>query len=156
MLIKAGTYRFNDVLTEGVFEQDINFTTTATDDNTTGTWYASKITGDIVYGVFLLIEYVYKTVICEGDEEIVEEIEEPMPAGIYGRGGWQDSVFQLHTITEDTEVSDDFGTWYMANTKAVNTTKKFTRLYLGATVCSGNGKKIRKLQTTTSEGLACT
>ena len=58
------------------------------------------------------------------------------------------------TATADSVVNE----WLLANTKAVNTTKKFTRLYLGATVYSSNGKRWRKLQTEeyASEGLEFT
>ena len=38
--------------------------------------------------------------------------------------------------------------WLLANTKAVEITKKFTRLYLGEVAYSSNGKRFRKLQDT--------
>ena len=54
--------------------------------------------------------------------------------------GWSDDVYKIHTITEDTEVDDTFGTWYIANTNynEVNKSSLVTIEYNGSTIAQLN------------------
>ena len=117
MLIKAGTYRFNDVLTvtEANIEQSINCTFTMQGDDVSLVYYIDKM----YVGVYEEDEgfslYLNFNKLVVGDEEF--EFNAPQLA--YNKDGWTDNV-PPHTITEDTEVADDFGTWYIANTRPIN------------------------------------
>lgn len=138
MLIKAGTYRFNDVLTEGVFEQDINFTLSATyEDVSFIKIYCSKMRWIIDYYGSLLAFAVYKMAGYADGEDIVEEYDPPTFLPVYNEGKWLDDIpLSLYfTITEDTEVADDFGTWYIANTEPLE--KRLVEIiYRGKTIAS--------------------
>ena len=120
MLIKAGTYRFNPTLTEAEVNQDIDVVVTGEDGGASIELYFSKIATSHYNQTFLLTLYIYKMVIHDGDEEIVEEVEEPMPYYVYGVDGWEYDEYRNHTITKDTDVADDFGAWYIANTRPIN------------------------------------
>lgn len=115
MLIKAGTYRFNDVLTElesgQGFQQSINLTITVTEGDVTGTFYVSKIT--ILKGDYFGLIYDVYSLIIDGEEQLGGGV---LSSVAYSSEDKVWAVSQTHTITEDTEVADDFGTWYIANT----------------------------------------
>ena len=109
MRLKAGTYTFNNVLTQAEFEQDIDFILTASEDGITGDLYCSKINGGVYDGAMVLIAQVYKSVI----DGVEEDVEGAIP--LYGSNGWTVPIIST-AITEDTDVSNTFGTWYIANT----------------------------------------
>lgn len=111
MLLKAGTYKFNDVLTEGDFSQDIDITVTATDGVSTIAVYISAIAG-LTYDYFGLLVTI-DSMVVDGEEQL----EEPTQMAAYSSSDkiW-DLPIQTHTITKDTVVDVTFGTWYILNT----------------------------------------
>ncbi len=156
MLLKAGTYTFNDGLTEGEFEQSIDILFSIEDDAIV-TLRCSKLI-IMKYDYFALIGTFYSEVV-DGEEQLEEDAQ----IAIYSSGDGWNLPLQTHTITEDTEVNDTFGAWYKANTdyNTVNSgettsTKKFTRLYLGDIAYSSNGKSFRRLQTEETESIVGT
>ena len=100
MILKAGTYRFNDVLTNPTENVELAI------DYTFDGVECSKL----VYGV--VNEQVILQVFI-GEQGIALYV-----------GSWQDLTglnitddeIRLFTFTADTEVNDTFGTWYIANT----------------------------------------
>ena len=53
--------------------------------------------------------------------------------------------YEVFIITEDTAVSEQFATWFNANTVSIR--KKFTRLYIGSVVASVGSKCFKRLST---------
>lgn len=60
--------------------------------------------------------------------------------------GWFDEWRKTVTFTEDVD-DEKFKTWLNTNARQIIQKKKFTRLYVGETAYSSNGKRFRKLQT---------
>jgi hypothetical protein len=111
MLLKAGTYRFNNVLDRPTYNNGYpNAEITYTNEG--DTYYGFAFSGFVGEGEkatkFSYIAYdgnaifvdVYIPTTIEGVLDFV----------------WADNKYQTHTITQDTEVGDTFGTWYIANT----------------------------------------
>lgn len=98
MILKAGTYRFNDVLnTLPDNLRNVNFLvpfTVSTDE------FTINFTG-FFSNANVLFQYL-------GDEG--------MAVYAFADNVWESDILQIHTITQDTEVDDTFGTWYIANT----------------------------------------
>ena len=123
-VIKAGTYRFNDVL-------DVTYSATA-DINFNFAGYNAE------YGINITahcnhisngytgevggysVEPTYHLVSTDPDIGM-----ESADYFVYGSDeGWRNEMYGLDlqtiTVTEDTEVSDEFNTWFTANTTAVS------------------------------------
>lgn len=162
MILKAGTYRFNDVLTS-----PINNITTQEEFNTylSGGYAVPFIFSDYSFD-YTHIRYVKANgsfivdgvdVVCDNFEELFYAInpENNNGRGVYVKGsvtmggqvnsgdGWEYLVFggdiQTHTILEQ-EVDETFGTWYIANTNynEVNATPLVTIEYNGSTIAELN------------------
>lgn len=134
MLLKAGTYRFNDVLEfpYNDIEQNINFTMSVTD-------YAYN-TGDyVVYCSSMTFQGTnHQTGLdCFIDHTVPSSVFDSSPMnmnfeGVWSTTAWGEGIKSV-TITEDTEVIDEFGTTFIANTNynEVNPSLKIgeTRLF---------------------------
>lgn len=137
MKLKAGTYRFNNEINiDRDISCDINFITPLLTEligqemSFVGIELNNEVwndNGDLVVGSSGLIY-----VIAEDNKFVAHCISK-----LNGWDGWlsswytslginiTDEMLQTHTITEDTEVDDTFGTWYIANTNynEVNSTE---------------------------------
>ena len=167
--IKAGTYRFNDVLTQlttthpetGYNEVSLPFTYTA---NLGIEGYENTIfTCSTIYQEPRTEEEIDSNGVGSLQYTAVASTPDLTPLGVnYPLGGyvwnptdgWNFNGAQTITITEDTEVSDEFYEWFKTNAK----TKQFTKLNIGDTVASGGGRSIKRLsvEKAGSEGLAYT
>lgn len=99
MLLKAGTYRFNDVLSLNISPNENNYydcIIRGEFSTPNGDW--DRIT---IYPTYNGVEYGQTW----GSETTV-----------YHNGQWVDTSYQTITINEDTEVEYTFGTWYITNT----------------------------------------
>lgn len=119
--IKAGTYRFNDVLTapSADIAEDINYSVT-----TLFKAYDVTIQGNCNQ-IRVYLNYdgeenvlVYTAVSSEPDFSSAG-VSYPIPFRVYDEVGWNytdyDEGIQTITITEDTEVSDEFYEWFNKN-----------------------------------------
>ena len=137
MKLKAGTYRFNPELNiDRDISCDINFITPLLTEligqgmSFVGIELNNEVwndKGDLVVGSSGLYY-----VMDDGDKFVPHCISE-----LNGWDGWlsswysgmglnvTDEILQTHTITQDTDVDDTFGTWYIANTNynEVNSTE---------------------------------
>lgn len=125
-IIKAGTYRFNDVLTRpnGVITQDVNFTCKASVE---GVGEISAVCSNIWVnpgdGTWSTPDLKYTVV------QTTPDVGLPSGAGIVVHwaedGFWNNQYggefLQTITITEDTEVSDEFAEWFNENAKIYTT-----------------------------------
>ena len=149
-MLKAGTYRFNDVLTaiDEAFIQNISFTVKCNVNIPaipeygfdgyigTHTFTGSQIikepvsstgNGSLAY-TLISAKPAIPDVVMAG-LELSFPISTYFYAGYEGGDGWEGygSVFngiQTITIPTDSEVSEDFATWFMANTVEVKPTIK--------------------------------
>lgn len=128
-LLKAGTYRFNDVLTYPSFASEdgttfaINFTLPNNDDPSFVFQGMSFLGNEEMYGLG------YCTNISTSAYEMM----------YINMQGWVIPELQTHTITQDTEVDETFGTWYIANTNynEVNGNGQFSLTFLGTLAVIG-------------------
>ena len=153
MLIKAGTYTFNETLTLYDFTNaeydsfgflyysfNIPFNVTVTDGVESMSLDFTKIILNRKRNEYNTMNMWYGT-----DDNF---------AVFYSNGKWNfnsetyplDYFKQLRSINvvEDTEVDDTFGAWFELNIQPV--LRKFTRLFLGDIAYSSNGKRWRALQ----------
>ena len=141
LVLKAGTYRFNDVLSSAIFEQDINFSLayegvfeiTQEMVNELASMGINVDAG--VYDANYLCSKIYSRqdegggleIFCEVTnidtilpdalmELLLDGMEFPLPLFFYEQTSGGFSGTQEMTITEDTEVDSSFATWYKANT----------------------------------------
>ena len=141
MILKAGTYRFNDVLTpysdeQGVVAQ-IPFTATIISDGVSVVGTGSQIGVSPDALVF---------VIDSSTPSIVENYPLVLAMygfkDLYGFTGWntQFAYDQTVNITKDTEVDNDFGNNFIANTNynEVNKSSLVTIEYNGSTIAELN------------------
>lgn len=118
MILKAGTYKFNDELSEAEFNQDIDFTLGGIADGISFSVYCSNMKGGVksfLDGTSSWVLSIFEDKLIEDGEENVLGIE----VDVYkGTAGWVTSPAEgfVHTITEDTEVDDTFGAWYIDST----------------------------------------
>lgn len=129
-IIKAGTYRFNDELSKpyGNYMQSINFTISvagnlAKCDSMNLLHYVST-NSDVNYEA---VEVKYNVVDCDAFVSLGEEL--PVLCYVYecvygatGGTGWSTNYgdvegLQLVTILKDSDVTEEFATWFTANTK---------------------------------------
>ena len=167
-IIKAGTYKFKppfDIapLPENSNAYDFEFSSSLTDGEgvITAKCDTIGISKEDYFGIFVsVVEWV-------GSGETDEGFINQLPIGqinVYSTNpdyskynGWTQNVlidgvlvsvmFETITTDKDQEVDADFYNWFTTYTEEVVVTKKITRLYLGETVYSSNGKRFRKLQT---------
>ena len=143
MILKAGTYRFNAVLnTDIVFEQSINFYYIETFE---GMSIRSNFTS-LKIELGALVGY-QTTLIVDGN--IVDNYNDKV---IYSYDNGFESRPQEHTVTNDTEVDDTFGTWYIANTNynEVNTPQEDTEYIEVASWYTSVANAIRSKKGTTA------
>ena len=121
-VIKAGTYRFNDVLTlpseSEFFEQPIDFSFTAYSDYT---GQATIICYAIVTGYNEYMQYHISKFICANGREIPGDTNFPIYHA-WDDGYWTtdfDEGVKTITIPTDSEVSDEFYEWFTANSTEV-------------------------------------
>ena len=150
MILKAGTYRFNDVIDlANAKGEDFNFTTSQTFDIDGVTYrktcYFESMFADILPNgevdnyIYYLVAF---RVVGEGVDEYFEQESE---LHVYDVNGWRDyegayPSMQTITIPNDTEIADDFGTWYIANTNynEVHKSSLVTIEYNGSTIAELN------------------
>ena len=127
-IIKSGTYKFNDVLSQpanrGTIEENMDFSITSSINGITATFYGSRIViggntendGTGFGGMFDS---------CSIDVSALG-ITFPYGANLYYEG-WFTEVFgegvSTITITEDQEVSEEFMGWFMLNANPAVTIK---------------------------------
>ena len=135
MKLQAGTYRFNNEINidSNMGEFDLPFTVNNLNvpDSDITSLTCNKI---IIYKEYSEewfdysgITYVSTMPIVQGGithEEVIVYINGNLYGEMYNHL-WAVEGIQTHTITEDTEVDDTFGTWYIANTNynEVNSTE---------------------------------
>lgn len=124
MILKAGTYRFNDVLTD--FPINIYNVLVPVTFNVTAEGEIIECKG-FYCNAGILFDYLMvddKSFTCYSFEMVL----------------WETDILQLHTITSDTEVDDTFGTWYIANTNynEVNAKPLAEITYNGETIAQLN------------------
>ena len=122
MILKAGTYRFNDVLNLPDFEVELGgqFDFTVNDIQYE---YMGSLGGSIVRTIFgyATLDYSQIASVYFSDE------------------GWQGD-YQSHSILKDADVDETFGTWYITNTNynEVNKSSLVTISYNGSTIAELN------------------
>lgn len=118
MLIKAGTYKFNKVLTHGEFSQDIPFSTAFTLGDITGTVNCTRMYNYVPNENYWCLCF-WATTFYDG-ETLVKTFDGEEEAYSYSNleksSEWIPHFTRTHTIKENTEVDDGFGTWYVTNT----------------------------------------
>lgn len=124
MILKAGTYRFNDVLTDFpniIYNVDVSVTFNVTGEGQTIEFKGFYVNAGILFD-YLMEDDTYFT------------------SYNFEKAVWETDILQLHTITADTEVDDTFGTWYITNTNynEVNATPIATIEYNGQTIAELN------------------
>lgn len=134
MILKAGTYRFNDVLNvvDGLVFGEIVWLPIEP-----LTFEAEGNTVSIsTVGIPVIYNNGKATLFAQG---VIGEMSVPSIT-LYIDGEWQLSDIQTYTITEDVEVDDTYGTWYIANTNynEVNATPLATIEYNGETIAQLN------------------
>ena len=141
-IIKAGTYRFNDVMTHtSTCSADINFTLEGYAEGVPFTVNCSRITFDYFGGddieVFYYLESTTPDLGIESGDVVVYGYDE----------GWRNEEYstalQNITVLEDTEVSTEFNSCFRVATNSV-VAKKFTRLHTGACEASGINGIVRE------------
>ena len=153
--IKAGTYRWNDVLTPSTtaISASIPFTINCkvTDIDTNDSFEVFAEGDSIIFYTDGLSDSVLFYNVISATPDLGATF--PQVSAVYNDGwDWVGSVVDDRirniTVTKDTTVYDAFGAWFEANTEAVTTsTKKFTRLYLGDVAYSSGGKCFKRLTT---------
>ncbi|MBQ8248083.1 MAG: hypothetical protein IJZ42_13225 [Lachnospiraceae bacterium] len=119
MILKAGTYRFNDELVD--FPTTINTLYRGFYDSTIGYYYAIAN-----YSGFVLNPTADGTATgfaygLDVSSEIPNGVEPAYFDGTYLGGilypnKWVSDDYKIATISEDSEVDDTFGTWFISNT----------------------------------------
>jgi hypothetical protein len=127
--IKAGTYRFNDVLSapSGTIEQDINFAISVSGHEAIAdhlrVYYSASDNGGTLSEV---VSIEYRITECPTLVGVIlpitSTVYECVNGILVGGDGWSDSFgdpeeLQLITIPTDTDVSAEFGTWFAENAK---------------------------------------
>lgn len=142
MILKAGTYRFRNVLTIPVVDVvgDFNF-----------------VSNDIDYIQLSFVDLAgteatsanWNLLFSDGLGILDPETKSAIPYSYTdGSGGWNDTLYQSITITSDTEVEDTFGTWYIANTNynEVNAKPLAEITYNGETIAQLNAGETATLK----------
>lgn len=127
MLIKAGTYRFNNELSapSAELEQEIGFTCASYSDT-----FASNLSA-VCLGLYVDADYMLYAVSSTEPDLTDYGITYPLSMFIYAfhdieisnethAKGWNakfDKGIQTITIHKDIDASDEFGTWFYANVK---------------------------------------
>ena len=149
-IIKAGTYRFNDVIVDSpnnngddVFlYNDLPFTCTLTNPYGTFTGYCTGIKAQNHYIDGAEIYYNLETI-----EPPTPLIDVPNSDFNVYRDSWSidyGETFQVITVTADTEVTDEFATWFSANTEEVKPIATIT--YNGETIANLNAGQTATLK----------
>ena len=115
MIIKAGTYRFNDEVDYLTFDVGINFTADFTYEGATYKFSFSKISRisgsliieGLISGISPVPEGFTEEDIVGGSLELVKFTNSTTVYAWY---------IQFITVTEDTDVDDTSGTWFTSNT----------------------------------------
>lgn len=104
MIIKAGTYRFNDELTKPSEQMTINIPFSLQSGELLTTIYVSLVSMSNI----LNLSYT----------DNIEAYISPYWGDNYGQNikGWKDTIYQFITVTTDTETDDITGTWFTSNT----------------------------------------
>lgn len=114
MLLKAGTYRFNDVLTTDISVSDIGDTVSIDIEPIT---LVTDVGVIVVNKIILPIVNIGVTALLGGGT--IDGIENnQMTIYLIGDGfnGWTDPSLQTITVTYDQTVDDTFGAYFIANT----------------------------------------
>ena len=113
MILKAGTYRFNDVPTETYpLTQSFDFTLIVT--------YDGEVSEEAYTGIVTeLIDDGYYRIAATFSTGYIAIYLNPVPdyefAEMYANG-WMGGSAPSVRIDKDTEVADDFGTWFIEST----------------------------------------
>lgn len=136
MILKAGTYRFNDVLT-----YDNNFFVDSNELYSVSLPFNSNGNNYISLNIIAL-GGGYQAVTYSNGDDVVVAYSSVTSVEMGLNEGWVDG-YQTHTITKDTEVDETFGTWYIPNTNynEVNPTHLATIEYNGQVIASLNAGK---------------
>lgn len=138
MLIKAGTYRFNDVLSapsspNAVIEQTVNFNVDVENVLGDGLEYTAFCTSIHVEsaGVSLYVSSVIPENADLSNKQYALYFFEDVGYGVGWLPYYGDKV-QTITIPKDTDTTDEFGVWFTANTNPAAASIQ----YSGATIVS--------------------
>lgn len=152
MILKAGTYRFNDVpnalyniTTQEEFDTffpiaqfSFNFVSNGINYTKIESMYAN---GTFAYSGLSFTATEFSSLSYSDDEGTISTQAYGKGTGFDGvtYSGWQNEAYKEHTIPEQ-EVDDTFGTWYIANTNynEVNPTPLATIEYNGQTIAQLN------------------
>lgn len=155
--IKKGTYRFNDVLSKPNtnLRMSIPFEGSVTKQGVLFVACCSGINVDPTANGGASMDYVFESIVP--DIFASYGITYPLPYPIYTPlrdDTWSFAEYgsgvETITVTEDTEVSDEFNTWFTANTKSANA----TITYNGSTIASLFGGQTATLKCAESKMLS--
>ena len=122
MILKAGTYRFNDVIeSNGISVSD-------------GVYYIQFISIGILFNRFrFLMTNGSYDISFRGDDDDADDVYNSIM-------GWSQPEFQIVTLETDQTVDDAFGTWFIPNTNynEVNASPLATITYNGETIAQLN------------------
>ncbi len=141
MILKSGTYRFNDVISGNgvpfdVEDPDYDYQAIYPFVSNSITYGMMWMSGNIDNSDFISIVYMTENY----DYAMAYSYEAGEGDGVTLIKGWQSEALQTQTLTADTEVDDTYGAWYIANTNynEVNASSLVTIEYNGSTIAELN------------------